>query len=122
MELVSIALKECNAQLIHDPEPELVVSINSESSYKSIDDSNFLIIQKYSLSADKNEKAYLTIECVYNLKYTSKDKITDDFFNVFKNISIPNTLWPYFRELVNDITSKMHLPPLILPLVKTVTP
>src|SRR5574344_2026788 len=49
----------------------------------------------------------------------SKDKevvITEDFFNVYKEVSLTFLIWPYFREYIQNTLLKAGIPPLILPM------
>jgi len=48
----------------------------------------------------------------------SKEKFTDEFFDVYKEVSLKLNTWPYFREFVNNITSRMNIPPLTIPFFK----
>ena len=41
--------------------------------------------------------------------------ITKEFFDVFKELSLPTIVWPYFREYIQNMVSRTGLPPFVLP-------
>jgi len=63
------------------------------------------------------EEKVFTITASFQLSYmkTKEVEITKEFVNVFKNNSIELVSWPYFREFVQNMISRMGFPPLTLP-------
>ena len=57
----------------------------------------------------------LHIDAVYMLSFSSEVAITEDFFEIFRRLSLSSTTWPYFRELVGSTTSRTNLPTFTLP-------
>lgn len=47
-----------------------------------------------------------------------KDKVPKEFWDIYMFVTFPFQIWPYYRALVQDITSRMNLPPLTLPILK----
>lgn len=119
IQLENILIKNINAKIDHEILKEgLKININDKSSYTETED-GFVVEDKFSLSSlNKDRKIALKIECTYILSFTSSCKITQDFFDVYKEISLPLNVWPFFREIVNSMTSRMNIPPLTLPLLK----
>ena len=96
------------------------ISLNEKASFSKKGDQNIEIIQSYHLVA-KNEtskKKYLDILYETAILYSSKEDFSEEFFDVFKHSSLPLNTWPFFREFVYNITSRMFIPPLTLPLIK----
>ncbi|MCX8057524.1 MAG: hypothetical protein N3F03_07950 [Ignavibacteria bacterium] len=122
LELVSISLKDAKCYLNTDVKfpGELGVTISSDEKFKVISNDEIQIVQKYSLDARKrNSKSrFLNVEATFLVKLKSKENFTEDFFNVYKEISLKLNTWPYFREFINNITLRMNIPPLTLPLFK----
>jgi len=122
LDLVSISLKESKCYLNTELKltNEMNISIHSDETFdvKTYDDIH--IIQKYSLIGKlKNSKSkLLQIDLTLLIVLKSKEKFTQEFFNVYKEISLKLNTWPYFREFVNNITARMNIPPLTLPLFK----
>lgn len=71
---------------------------------------------------DSEEKEQLF---VLKMKYASvyikseKIEIGDDFLMVFKDLSLSNVMWPYFREFTQSLVTRGKLPSITLPLKKT---
>ena len=67
-------------------------------------------------SEGADEKVF-TITTSFLLSYmkTKEVEVTKEFVNVFKNNSIELVSWPYFREFVQNMISRMGFPPLTLP-------
>jgi len=123
LDLISISLKESKAFINTDINPpiELSIQIKDEASYKIKDDRFVFIFQKYKIDARKPESKtrFIQIEVVFLVKVHSEDKFTDEFFDIYKNVSLHLNTWPYLREFVNQTTSRMNIPPLTLPFYKT---
>ncbi len=66
---------------------------------------------------DAEAEQVFTITVSFLLSYMkNKDvEISKDFVNIFKDNSIELVSWPYFREFVQSMTSRMGFPPLTLP-------
>lgn len=78
-------------------------------------------ITNYKLDGVKRsegaEEKVFTITASFLLSYMKKKEIevTKEFVNVFKDNSIELVSWPYFREFVQNMISRMGFPPLTLP-------
>jgi len=99
---------------------DLQIAIEDKATYRNLNDSEVMVEQTYTLKAkDKGKKkTYLTIECTFNVLFSTKHPITDEFFDIYKDTSLPLNTWPFFREFVNNMTARMNIPPLTLPLLK----
>ena len=117
--LENIFLKDLRTKIDHDLFSEnMSVSINSDSTY-SLTNSGFIVNDTYKIVLKNDEKKNaLSINCTYCLVFSSKKQITDEFFEIYKEINLPLSVWPYVRELANSLTSRMYIPPLTLPLYK----
>ena len=73
-------------------------------------------IEGVKRSEGTDEKVF-TITTSFLLSYmkTKEVEVTKEFVNVFKNNSIELVSWPYFREFVQNMISRMGFPPLTLP-------
>lgn len=67
--------------------------------------------------SESAEEKVFTITVSFLLSYmkTKEVEITKEFVNVFKDNSIELVSWPYFREFVQNMISRMGFPPLTLP-------
>jgi preprotein translocase subunit SecB len=75
----------------------------------------------YELQILAPEGAVLDLSAEYTLQYVVQGVLPEEFYVIFKNYTVPLQSFPYFRELVHSMTSRMGFPPLILPLRKYLT-
>jgi preprotein translocase subunit SecB len=93
----------------------------SDDAFFEYGNNIFTITTNYILQAkNQSDEIALEIKCTFILQYNSPQPITADFFDIYKKTSLPFNVWPYFREQVNNITSRMNIPPLTLPLIKNI--
>jgi preprotein translocase subunit SecB len=99
----------------------LAVSISSNADFRSKSKNEVEITQKWDIVAkDRNSRSEcLNISVTYCLIMNSKEKFTKSFFGVFEATSLGFNMWPFVREFVNNMTARMNVPPLTLPLFKT---
>ncbi len=100
---------------------QLSIKINDSSDFKILEDGLVNLFQTYELDARKpdSKSRYIQIEVTFVVTLHSKYEFTEGFFEIYKEISLPLNTWPFFREFVNQMTSRMNVPPLTLPLLKT---
>ncbi|HED37058.1 MAG TPA: hypothetical protein ENI76_02255 [Ignavibacteria bacterium] len=65
-----------------------------------------------------SKSRYIQIEVTFVVTLKSKFEFTEDFFEIYKEISLHLNTWPYLREFVNQATARMNVPSLTLPLYK----
>ena len=120
LELKDILVSNIKADIKHEYLSDgLKIKIKNDANYLIDEDDDLIITIRYKLSANsKEKKSALKIEATYIAVFDSVKEITDDFFDVYKEISLPLNIWPFFRELVNSTTARMNVPPLTLPLLK----
>ncbi|MCX7611715.1 MAG: hypothetical protein N2043_09040 [Ignavibacterium sp.] len=123
LDLINISLKESKTFLNSDinPPTELNIQIKDEADFKIKEDGIVFISHKYQIDARKPESKtrFVKIEVTFLVKIHSKEFFSDDFFEIYKNISLHLNTWPYLREFVNQMTSRMNIIPLTLPFYKT---
>ncbi|MEW6412075.1 MAG: protein-export chaperone SecB [Candidatus Zixiibacteriota bacterium] len=72
----------------------------------------------YNLKAKCGRNRLFTSRIKYAVLFDCKGDIPDGFFELYNKHSLPLQTFPYLRECVNSMISRMGLPPLILPLRK----
>ncbi|MDZ7721627.1 MAG: protein-export chaperone SecB [candidate division KSB1 bacterium] len=119
IELLNISCIKMSAHISHELlTPQMNISIRDQASFENIDQ-GFKVENKYTLTSKNNEKkTAIKIECVYLITFKSSKDIDEDFFDIYKTHSLPLNVWPFFREYVNSLTSRMNIQPLTLPLMK----
>lgn len=67
------------------------------------------------------ERGEFLIQFEYELLYNYDfEKANDEIFEVFINKNVPINIWPYARELISSLTSRMGYAPLILGSFKSI--
>ena len=119
IDLKNILLSDLKASVKHSALTENIkISIDDEASFENVND-ELVITHKFKLRAGKSsKKTALKIEATFLLVFETQEEITEEFFNVYKEVSLPLNSWPFFRELVYSLTSRMNISPLTLPLLK----
>jgi len=91
----------------------------NEVSKLSSHEGDFVTIEiDYTLKAKCGRRLIAQINATYALVFSTDKKIPKEFFDIYKQYSLPLQTFPYFRELTNALFSRMGIPPLILPLRK----
>jgi preprotein translocase subunit SecB len=68
----------------------------------------------------KEKNVFLEIEAELVLLYSIKDieGLDDSSFKSFAELNGTYNAWPYWREFVQNVTSRMGLPPLTIPVFR----
>jgi|Deesub1362A_J573_1020465.scaffolds.fasta_scaffold01453_9 preprotein translocase subunit SecB len=120
LELESIYLKSCKCNINRENfSPNLHLLIKDSASFNK-ENGNIEIFHRYLLRGRKprEKQIVIRIECTYCLIFSSKGNFSEEFFEIFKELNLAINSWPFFREFIYTITSKMNIPPLTLPLFK----
>jgi hypothetical protein len=122
VDLNEIFLEECSAKLRRDLiSQSMEISIKDKTTCSRQEDNHLAVEHRYELTTGPGRKkdCALKVLCVYRLEYTSEAPLSDEFLEVFRSHNVPLNTWPYFREFVQNMTQRMNLPPLTLPLMKS---
>jgi hypothetical protein len=120
--LEDFCLEECAARLNREKIESghaLPFSWHDNVSYK-VSSANLLHARhSFELIATTGSKKdfALKISCTFALTYSSKQALSEEFIKIFTARNVPVNSWPYFRELVQSMTQRMNIPPLVLPLL-----
>jgi preprotein translocase subunit SecB len=125
IDLVEISLFNSTSSLILDSVNTLL-SAEETPFIKLNDSANVLenekaahIINKWSLTAKFKESgtSFLNIKAEYSITLAKTEKMSKEFWNIYKNTTLHIIVYPYFREFVQSLTSRMNIPPLTLPIL-----
>jgi len=87
-----------------------------KASYEN-SEGQFNVSHRYNVTIRDKEtnedKAKISV--TFYVVYSSKTPITNGFFEIFKARNLPLNTWPYFREFVHNITSRVGWPLFIAP-------
>lgn len=122
IELRDIKLIELNTHIAEEQpttDNTLKVDIKMTNEHKILN--NMLIFYvNYILAMRQSKKVVLKIKAKYKVDYEllKKIEIDEKTIDFFSEMNLPLNVWPFFRELCNDVTAKMRIPSLVLPLLK----
>ena len=127
LELLNISLVEIKSvkKEIFALPAEIKSSVDNKfKNMKKIDKDKgiyyFNVYSTYILEANQEGKkeAGLKIQITYLLEYRAKKEMTDELFVEFQESYLMLNIYPYFRFLIQEITSRMGLPPLVLNVIQ----
>lgn len=122
MSLSQILLNDCSSKKyeVKSKGGAIDLDISMKLGYEQ-NASEVSFITTYKLDGVKRsegtEEKVFAITASFQLSYmkTKEIEIPKEFVNVFKDNSIELVSWPYFREFVQNMISRMGFPPLTLP-------
>lgn len=124
MKLIRLSLRICEAKANLEvlegvfPQPlSLSVDMREIATKLEPRDGGATIRHGYLVTSKCGRKTAFSIRAVYTLTFESAETVTEEFFEVFRQITLPRFTWPYMRELVASMTGRMDMPKLLLPLI-----
>ncbi len=121
LKLLRISLNKIEAKFNDEAEQtenEKQVYIDKKAAYQVLDNSNFRVFQDFDLSVgdkENKENKFITIKSTFTIDFSSELPIDDDIFKMLAETTVLITAWPYLRELVQSITIRMSVPPIVIP-------
>lgn len=76
------------------------------------------IVCGYIIKARSGRRLAADIRATFRVLFVTTEEVPKDFFVIFAATSLPLHIFPYVRELVNNMFDRTQLPPLVLPLRK----
>lgn len=121
VDLDEITLVEIKTKYSEESIKENIRLTIKETSKNSIDGNTLKIYLLCSFNAKNKDTKEEIIKI--NLRYRIDfdiigeiDDISDEFIKILTENTVKITIWPYFRQEVQSIMSKMNLPQIVLPL------
>lgn len=102
------------------------INLKFNDSYSFLDKQDYICFYSSfkligSFEGNPESQELFVMKAKYEIRYSKKDKkvdISTDFFQVFKEISLPMFTWPYFREFIQNTLVRACIPPVTLPVRK----
>lgn len=121
IELDSITLIETRAKYSEASFCENIDISIKESSKSNIEQGILKIYLSITFLAKEKqtEAEYIKVSIKYRLDFkldTDASLINDEFVKILTENTVKISIWPYFRQELSDLVSKMNLPAFILPL------
>lgn len=122
LRLLSLELENCTMKSIPATSERIADRSNSiderQASFEPRPDGTVIVKHRYSQKTKAGKKVMFSLEATFRLVFHSKEEFTYDFFTIFSAVSLGMYTWPYFRELLNNLSSRTGMPPLTLPMLK----
>lgn len=125
IELMEIRMINCSVKVKKENFPtaekfNFAVTDKTNINEELSTDENIIIHQQYQLTTYVKTKRDFAFKIIaeYEIKINQTKKLSEDFWEIYKNINLHVNTWPYFREFVQNMTQRINVPPLTLPLLK----
>ena len=115
IQLESICLDSLTAKANRELEGSKGLAFDEKAKYKKYK-GGFSIKHTGTLTVKSRNKNFVKIQTVYVLDFATEIELPDEFFEIYMGTSLPAQVWSFVRQTFYDMTSRMCLPPLTLPL------
>ena len=97
---------------------EIVREIKVTMSVVDASDEHFDVAGKFDLSVNtKAGETLLSLSVVMSAHFHTDEEVPVDFAKDFANTEGRLIFWPYFRQTVSDVSSRMYIAPITVPLI-----
>ena len=119
LELIEIRLVKSNCVLNNKDGKIQPVDIQEKTQISPLGSDKVQILHTYNLSAkfENSDDFFIKISATYEITFICTFNDNKDFFDIYKQVSLPLNTFPFFREFVFNTTGRMNIRPLTLPLV-----
>lgn len=125
LNLIGLGLKSSNARLERQRYAQLRQGKKEpnrriQTDYRLVDSGNgffdceadFHLILEHPSTKD----SVLLVECTFEAHFHTDVKAHEQFARRFASSEFRLVVWPYFRQFVTDVTARMGIPPVTVPL------
>lgn len=123
LELKRVYLRSINSKLNDQTFTENIspwnVNVEHKASFTKMGTQEYKVSQKWVIVVSKdNAESALSFDFDFAVVLISKEPMTKRMFQIYSENNLNLNTWPYARELVNNVTARMGIPPLTLPFFK----
>lgn len=123
LQLQGLGLVDCSADLRR----RLYFELQKQDSQKQIA-AEYLLLEieqnffnaaahfELEVSDKRSKRKALSIDCSFAAHFHFSDEVQKDYIKQFVAAEFRLVVWPYFRQFVNDLTARMSIPPVLVPL------
>ncbi|MHB1414451.1 MAG: hypothetical protein ACYC1C_04295 [Chloroflexota bacterium] len=121
IELTRVWLQDARVTNHHGPSTpkEADIHIHGDARWEPRTD-GFRVFQTYSVDFNHEEQSLARVEVTFGLQFGSEMPMTEPVFVVFRRANLPVNTWPYLREFLDTMTSRMNWAVFTLPTLKRV--
>lgn len=116
LNLRAVRLQEIKALGRHPVAGNAHVNISTNAGSR-LENGELLIDAKYQVNASNDTNELFAIEATFVVVLTAPHELPEGFIEVYIANNLNLTVFPYVRELVASLTTRMGLPALTLPYV-----
>jgi preprotein translocase subunit SecB len=124
IKLIGLGLAECSATIdraayFDSGKKNNTRTISAEYKLGQLEKEFFDVTARFTLTVEDKMKPpkALAVECIFDAHFhCSTSDVSRERAERFTQSELRLILWPYFREFVSDISGKMAIPPLLIPL------
>jgi len=101
---------------INDENAEVDVDFGYGCTKFTINENCLQFYPNFKVFLSFNEESVVSFNFVLNVKYTLEDasKYDDIYIEEFINRNLPINVWPYARETISSITTRIGFPALVI--------
>lgn len=123
--LDSIALDSMTAALLNegaDDRSNIALTLEYTATAENIRSDRFRVLARIRVEASAEGKSVADVVATYRLLYTIPKGLEPSIeeLNSFARVNGIHNAWPYWRELIQSVLSRMGLPPVVIPLFRLV--
>ncbi len=124
LKLLNVGLNACSCKIDRDRYFNVISSKSGGTSniaaryhLESARDDYFVSHADFKLSVvASGGQSALTLNCTFDAAFGVREKLHREFAERFTSSEIRLVIWPYFRQFVSDVTARMTIPPITVPL------
>jgi len=122
LELKSIYLISAEAKYNYKEalEPTWKIMASNDARKENLGEQKYRVVQNWKIlvKKEKEGETLLSFSFSFAVLMDSEVEMTEDLFGLYVDNNLNINTWPYARELINNITARMNIPPLTLPYFK----
>jgi preprotein translocase subunit SecB len=113
----------CHNEVAEEQEIMASLSASTEAAYCRKSQELLVTAHCAMVGSTSDKESAVRVEAIFQLLYDlpPSDDMTQLHFDAFGEINGLFNLWPFWRELVQNMTVRMGLPPLTLPVRRGIT-
>jgi preprotein translocase subunit SecB len=94
------------------------VRISDKADFINLKDKLIEVHHQYNIQTRIKKKEFFKITVKFCVELHSEELFDKELFEIFSKATLPSITIPYMREFVGNMTSRMNIPPLTIPLIK----
>ena len=130
LEIEDVRLIGLSSKLKAPPHQDAAIDVSTshDSDCRIVGETRLVARLSFTLKATSSAEPprdVFEVAAVYRVVYSSDTALTElsfDNLKTFAAVNAVHNVWPYWRELVQSVVSRMGLPPLTVPLLKVRKP